>query len=279
MKMRPSNVLRKLRAGQIVHTFKLNLDSARTCELAASTGFDCIWTDMEHTATDLSLLEKQIWAAKCHDTDVVVRVARGSYSDYIYPLELDAAGIMVPHIMSLEDARQVVTMTRFQPLGRRALDGGNADGTYCNIALANYLEQANSQRFVVVQIEDPEPLNDLEAIASLEGIDIIFFGPGDFSNCIGAPGDFNHPFVLETRRRIADVCAKYGKFAGTVGSPDNFQELVSLGYRFINLGSDVVGLNNYCRNLLGTFERTISGEPTSPSAPPSSSGYPRRNRA
>ncbi len=67
-------------------------------------------------------------AAKVFDVDAIVRVPRGSYSDMIRPLELDAAGIMVPHVMSAEDARQVVRWTRFAPVGLRPLDGGNADG-------------------------------------------------------------------------------------------------------------------------------------------------------
>jgi len=127
-------------------------------------------------------------AAKVHDTDVMVRVARGSYSDHVKPLELDAAGIMVPHVMSLADARRVVSMTRFHPIGRRPVDGGNADGSYCAVDSLTYFREANRERFVCVQIEDPEPLDDLDAIAALDGIDMLFFGPADFSQGIGAPG-------------------------------------------------------------------------------------------
>lgn len=255
MQMRPSRVLQKLRAGQVVNCFKLNLACARAAELAAATGFDCIWTDLEHTANDWDVVEKQILAAKTRNSDVIVRVTRGGYSDYIKPLELDAAGIMVPHIMNLEDAKQIVKMTRFHPIGRRPVDGGNADGIYCNVPFVEYLQQANDQRFVAIQIEDPEPLQDLEAIARLEGIDIIFFGPGDFSHSIGHPGESNHPLVKDTRKRVAEVCVKYGKFAGTIGSPENLDELIDMGYRFINIGADVIGLNDYCKNLMMEFGR------------------------
>lgn len=254
MHLRPSRVLGKLRAGQAVSVFKLNLSCARTAELAAAAGFDCIWSDLEHTANDWDVVEKQIWAAKTQDADVVVRVSRGGYSDYIRPLELDAAGIMVPHIMSLEDARQVVRITRFHPVGRRPIDGGNADGIYCNIPTADYVRQINEQRFLAIQIEDPEPLDDLEEIGRLRGIDIIFFGPGDFSHAIGAPGDLDHPRVIDTRRRVAEVCLANGKYAGTVGSPDTLDELIDMGYRFINIGADVLALNGYCRRLIDIFE-------------------------
>jgi 4-hydroxy-2-oxoheptanedioate aldolase len=254
MHIRPSRVLQRLRAGGAVNCFKLNLSCARAAEIAAALGFDCIWTDMEHTATQWSDVEKQIMAAKAHDTDVMVRVPRGSYSDYIKPLELDAAGIMVPHCMSLADAQLIVRTTRFHPVGRRPVDGGNADGVYCNVPFVEYIQQANEQRFVAIQIEDPEPLDELDKIADLDGIDMIFFGPGDFSHGIGRPGEMDHPRVQEVRKRVAEVALAHGKFAGTVGNPDNIQELLDMGYRFINMGADVIGLNGYCRELVAEFE-------------------------
>ena len=152
LSMRPSRVLAKLRAGGVAHSFKLNLSDARAVEIAAMAGFDCLWLDMEHVANDYAAIEHGIWAAKSRDTDVLVRVPRGSYSDLVRPLELDAAGIMVPHVMSLADAQNVVRMTRFHPVGRRPVDGGNADGAYCGVAFNDYLRQANEQRMVIVQI-------------------------------------------------------------------------------------------------------------------------------
>jgi len=260
MKMRASCVLKKLRAGEIVSCFKLNLSCGRAAEIAAMSEFDCLWLDMEHVPSDWSVIEKQIWAAKTRDVDVMVRVSRGGYSDYIKPLELDASGIMVPHIMSLADAKNVVKMVRFHPVGRRPVDGGNADGAYCKIDFIEYLKQANEQRFVAVQIEDPEPLDDLEAIASLEGIDMIFFGPADFSHGIGAPGKWNCTKLVETRRRIAEVCIAHGKVAGTVSSIENLDKIASMGYRFISVGADVAGLGQYCDKIMAEFRRALSGK-------------------
>ncbi len=221
------------------------------------TGFDCVWIDREHMAKDWSSLQMHIWAAKSNDMDVMVRVSRGSYSDYIKPLELDAAGIMVPHIMGVDDARKVVQMTRFHPIGRRPLDGGNADGGYATIDYSDYLPQANKERFIMVQIEDPEPLGDLDAIASLDGIDMLFFGPADFSQGIGAPGQWDHPKLLDARKRVSEVATKHGKFAGTAGTIDDIDELVKLGYRFINIGADVIAVGTYCKQLITDFSKKI----------------------
>lgn len=250
MRMRESKILNKLRSGEIATCIKINLADARVSELAAIAGFDSVWIDQEHIGQDWSVVEANIWAAKAHDADTIVRVSRGGYSDYVRPLELDAAGIMVPHVMNLADAKKVIRITRFHPVGRRPIDGGNADGAYTALNFNDYLEQANTQRLVILQIEDPEPLPELDAIAALDGFDMLFFGPGDFSQGIGAPGQWDHPEIENTRRRIAAVAGKYGKFAGTVGSPANLQALISMGYQFISVGADVVGLHQYFSGLL-----------------------------
>lgn len=253
MTMRPSRVLKKLRNGGVASCFKINLADARSAEIAAMAGFDCLWTGMEHIPNDFSGIQSQILAAKVHDVDTLCRVPRGCYSDYIRPLEMDAAGIMVPHIMSLEDAKDVVRMTRFHPVGRRAADGGNADAAYCRVPFTDYLEQANRERFVILQIEDPEPMAELEAIADVPGYDILLFGPGDFSVSIGAPGQMDHPDLVRARRQIAKTARKYGKFAGTVGGPAQHDELVDMGYTFLSLGADVVGLGQYCEDIAKAF--------------------------
>jgi 4-hydroxy-2-oxoheptanedioate aldolase len=255
IKMRPSRVLEKLRAGEMVSCIKMNLSDSRAFEIAAMSGVDCLWSDMEHVPNDWSAIEKQILAAKSRNVDIMCRVSRGGYSDYIKPFEMDCTGIMVPHIMSVEDARNIVRMTRFHPVGRRPLDGGNADGAYCNIDMMEYIKEANEQRFVVVQIEDPEALDDLEAIASLEGIDMLFFGPGDFSQGIGAPGQWDHPKIMETYKRVAEVANAHGKFAGVPGGPDEIDELYKMGYRFVSLGADVVALGQYCFDLVDRFNK------------------------
>lgn len=261
--MRESRVLKKLRSGGNVSCIKINFASAQVSELAAMAGFDCIWVDQEHIGLDWSVLNSQIWSAKAHQTDIMVRVPRGSYSDLVRPLEMDATGIMVPHVMSLEDARNIVGMTRFHPLGRRAIDGGNADGSYTNTNFDEYLSRANTERFVVLQIEDPEPLEELDAIAALDGFDMLFFGPGDFSQGIGAPGDWNHPRLLEARKRVAETARKHGKFAGTTGSIDKLDEFLGMGYQFVSVGADVVGLSQYFLGLTDRFHKTGAGERTS----------------
>lgn len=248
--MRESRVMRKLREGQVAFAFKINLADIRVVDIAARlTGMDCLWTDMEHVPNDYSMIEKQIMTAKAYDLDMIVRVSKGSYSDMIKPLEMDATGIMVPHVMSLKEAKEIVYYTKFQPIGRRPLDGGNADGIYCNLSADEYTQQANKQRFNILQIEDHEPLDELEDIITLPGVDIIFFGPGDFSHSLGWPLQLDHPKLIETQKRIGELAMKHGKYAGTVGSVDTVEALIDQGFRLISIGADVIGINQYCNEL------------------------------
>lgn len=251
--MYKSKTLAKLRAGGVALCTKINLADARAVEICAQAGFDCVWLDMEHVPNDITTIERQTLAARAENADSLVRVMRGPYSNYIRPLELGATGIMVPHIMSAQDAREVARMTRFHPIGRRPMDGGNSDGAYTALDLNEYMHIANSERMVIVQIEDFEAMDELDAIAEVEGIDMLFFGPGDFSHSLGIPGNFDDSRLLDARARIAEVARSSGKFAGTVGGLGNAAELMALGYNFISVGADVVALVNYYKGIIEGF--------------------------
>jgi 4-hydroxy-2-oxoheptanedioate aldolase len=243
--MRKSRVLAKLRAGRTAVCVKANLADPRVVELMAMVGFDCIWLCKEHVPTDWDTLENQVRAARLHDADTLVRVARGSYSDYVLPLEADATGIMVPHVMNADEARAVVRMTRFMPVGRRPIDGGNVDGRFCLTPAREYIEHANREKFVMVQIEDPEALEQADAICAVPGIDVVFFGPGDFSHAIGRIGETGHPEVVRARRAVAEACARHGRWAGTPASPATIGDLQREGYRFFSVGADVIAVSEY----------------------------------
>ena len=85
---------------------------------------------------------------------------------------------------------------------------------------------------------------------------MLFFGPADFSQGIGTPGNWNNPKLIKTRELIAKVAHKHGKFPANTGSIDKLDELIDMGYRFINIGADVVGLSNYFKNLTKRFNES-----------------------
>ncbi|RYE03780.1 MAG: aldolase, partial [Sphingobacteriaceae bacterium] len=104
--------------------------------------------------------------------------------------------------------------------------------------------------------EDVEAMDELEDIARLDGFDMLFFGPGDFSQSIGAPGDWNNPILLDARKKVAEVARKHGKFAATTGGIGMLEEFKNMGYQLINVGADVVGMSAYCNGLISTFNQS-----------------------
>lgn len=256
--LKKSVILKKLRNNQLVNCLKLNVSNQAAFEIAAMSGIDSTWVCKEHTASDWELIERQSVVAKLYDCDLIVRIEKGSYSDYIKPLELDATGIMIPHVRSGKEAEEIVKNTRFYPLGQRAWDGGNADGKYCAIGTAEYMAYSNTEKVVIVQIENPEGVEAIEEICAVEGIDIIFFGPADLSQAYGIPGQINHPKIVEARQKVAECAIRHGKFPGTVTTPDIIENVIAEGYRFLNIGADVHALRDTYAAAINRFA-AISG--------------------
>jgi 4-hydroxy-2-oxoheptanedioate aldolase len=186
--------------------------------------------------------------------DTIVRVEKGSYSDYVKPFEADATAIMVPHVKTAEEARHIVEMTRFHPLGRRAVDGGNVDGRYCQIPTTDYMAHSNSERLLIFQIESPEALENVEAIAAVPGYEVLLFGPGDFSHLIGKAGQLDAPEVVAARKRVAAAAKKHGKHMMAPGMIAPRPVLEAEGFRIFTLGADVLGLGEYFKARLAAFD-------------------------
>lgn len=264
MKTRPSRVLKLLSEGRLPTTLKINLSDPRVIEIAGLTGVDSVWLCNEHVPNDWTGLENQIRAARVHDMDTIVRVTRGSYSDYIKPFEADATGIMVPHVSSADEARQIVEWVRFHPVGKRAMDGGNTDGQFCLLPTDEYMRHTNAERIVILQIESPEALENVEAIAAVPGFNGLLFGPGDFSHRIGKAGQLDAPEVVDARRRVAAAAVRHGKFAMTAGLIAPFPTLFEEGYRLFGVGADVVALTSYVKQRLELIQSHVQALPTNP---------------
>lgn len=253
MPLRTSRVLERLRSNESPCSIKINLSDPRIIELAGIAGIDAVWLCNEHVPNDWLNLENQIRAAKLYNMDTIVRVEKGSYSGYVKPFEADATGIMVPHVTTADEARQVVEWSRFHPLGRRAIDGGNADAQFCQVPLSEYIEHSNAQRFIVLQIESPEAVANVEEIAAIDGYEVLLFGPGDFSHLIGHAGRIDRPEVVEARRAVAAAAKRHGKFAMSAGLFGCRDQLENEGYRFFNIGADVIGLGGYFQKAKTDF--------------------------
>ena len=250
MTQKNSPMIEKLRRDELVVSTKLNISDPVIAELAAYAGFDAIWVDMEHTPTDYQEIKNAFYAAKARGAETIVRTTRGAYSNLTRALEFDAAAIMVPHVMSKKDAEEVAYYTKFHPIGRRPIDGGNGDGMYCLMGTEDYIKYSNEQKLTIIQIEDIEAYEEIEEIAAVPGIDMLFFGPADFSHSLGMPTNIANEKTMEAKRRVAEVARRHGKLAGTVGGVGNMRELYDMGYRLINLGADVIALGAYFTDIM-----------------------------
>ncbi len=257
--MRRSRVLREVREGRQARCLKLNILHPAVVELAGLAGASSVWICNEHVPADWSAMEHCIRAAKIHDMDTIVRVSKGSYSDYVKPFEADASGIMVPHVESAEEARKIVEMCRFLPLGKRALDGGNVDGGFCRIPPQEYMEASNREKFLILQIESPEGAAAVEEIAAVPGFDFLLFGPGDFSHRIGDAGNIQNPQVLEARRRVEEAARRHGRWLFGVAPGGTPADQMARGYVLVNVGADVVSLGKAFRECLAEPPATTGG--------------------
>src|SRR5947207_2632282 len=165
--MRPSKIKAKLARNEPVLLTTLHLTDPSLYELTSLMGFDGIWMDMEHHGYGLETALTLMRAARVGGADIMVRPAKGEFMRLGRMLEAGAQGILYPRCDDAAEARQVVTWSKFAPLGKRGFDGGNPDMPYCSMPLAEYINAGNEQTFVVIQIQEANALTRARAIAEV----------------------------------------------------------------------------------------------------------------
>jgi 4-hydroxy-2-oxoheptanedioate aldolase len=169
-------------------------------------------------------------------------------------LEAGAQGIMYPRCDNAEEAREVVRWAKFGPQGQRGFDSGNADNPYCFVPPTEYIEQANNETFVIIQLESPEALEQADEIAHVDGIDALVIGPADFSILAGVPGQFHHPKIDEALQRIAVAAEAAGIHWGCPGvDATRTAELMDRGARVFYSGSDMLMVKQGLEELQRDF--------------------------
>jgi 4-hydroxy-2-oxoheptanedioate aldolase len=243
--MRPSKVKAKLMRGEPVLMTALAFLDPSLFEMTSLMGFDGIWLDVEHRAHSVETAASLMRAARVGTADVMARPAKGEFMRLGRLLEAGAQGIMYPRCDNADEAREVVTWSKFAPLGRRGMDGANSDAPFCSMPVERYVREANAQTFVVVQIEDPAALEHVDAIAAVEGVDVVFLGPADFTVLSGIPGQFDHPSVENAIDRVAGATKSAGKAWGMpCGSAEHARRLLDRGARFLAHGADILMVKN-----------------------------------
>lgn len=265
--MRHSVVKSKLARNEPVLLTQLHLNDPSLFELAGLMGFDGIWMDLEHHTYSVQTAAAMMRAARVGSTDILARAAKGEFMRFSRLLEAGAQGIMYPRCDDAAEAREVVKWAKFAPVGKRGFDGGNPDMPYCTMSMADYVKAANEQTFIVIQLEEQHAVDNARAIAEVEGVDVIFFGPGDFSVLTGIPGQFDHPILLKTLEKVAEAARKAGKHWGTPGgSVEHTRRLLNMGAKLICYGADILMIRDGFTRIqqefapLGfTFQNRLNG--------------------
>jgi 4-hydroxy-2-oxoheptanedioate aldolase len=252
--MRTSRVKAKLKRGEPVLVTTLHFNEPAVYEMISLMGFDAIWLDLEHHNHSVESAGNLMRAARVGSSDLIVRPAKGEFMRMGRILECGAQGIMYPRCDDAREAQQVIRWSKFAPLGTRGIDWANPDVPYMSLPITDYLGLANRETFVVIQIESREALEHADAIAAVEGVDVLMLGPGDFSILAGVPCQYDHELVQNAWKRLGAAAAKHGKhWGGPAFSPQHARQLLDLGARFICHSADVVLLKAAFEKLQDDF--------------------------
>jgi 4-hydroxy-2-oxoheptanedioate aldolase len=253
--MRTSRIKAKLAKNAPVLLTTLHLGDPALFELTSLLGFDGIWLDLEHRDFSVETAAGFARAARVGSSDIMIRPAKGEFMRLGRVLELGAQGIMYPRCDNADEARQVVRWAKFFPQGERGIDSAGADNPYCLMPLPEYLQAANEQTFVVIQIEDPRALEHADAIAAVSGVDVLFLGPGDFSILSGIAGQWDHARIQDAMQRVAAAAKRAGKHWGMpIFSIEHAQQVMELGGRFLCHGCDLLMVKAGLEEMQQKFE-------------------------
>jgi 2-keto-3-deoxy-L-rhamnonate aldolase RhmA len=219
-----------------VGTF-VNLGSVLAAETCALAGFDWLVVDLEHGAGGEDELVGQVLAAGIHQVPVVVRVESAERIRSGRVLDLGAAGVMFPRLDSAAEVAQAVRHLRYPPEGDRGVATYNRA---CAFGMRpDAVETANDRVVGIVQIETAGALEEVEAIADIPGVDVLFVGPVDLSHALGVPGRFDAPEFRAALAAVVQAAQSAGISAGIL-APDRDRALacVEAGFTFLAIASD-----------------------------------------
>jgi 2-dehydro-3-deoxyglucarate aldolase/4-hydroxy-2-oxoheptanedioate aldolase len=222
-------------------------------------GFDGFWFDQEHCGLTYKEMEVAALAARANGFDCIVRLAPSGYSVVTQSYEAGFGGVMAARIESLAQAEQFVDWAKFAPRGSRGMNTSGRDAHYTHIQQKEFAEKANREHFVAIQIEMLGALNDVDAIAAIDGVDLLFVGPADLSQSLGVQGERNHPKVWEGMEAVAKACKKHGKHWGVVPvDPAYAERCYDLGCRMITFGNDILALKTGIATLKNNYTKLFS---------------------
>lgn len=227
-------------------------------EVTAAAGVDFICIDWEHAQIGRERIEDLVRAADLHGVPAMVRVPGHAPESIAAALDAGAAGILVPRVSTAEQARAAVQATRYPPMGARGVGPGRA-AAY-GYRIPDYLAAANNSLLLAVQVETAEGLANIDAIAAVDGIDVIFIGPGDLSVSIDAMGPAGAKKLNAAIETIAKAAIHAGRTVGIFRpSPDDIGKWIQSSIRFFILASDTMFLGAAVAAEVGAAKKKAAG--------------------
>lgn len=240
-----------LAAGYPVGTFAMSA-SPLVAEALGCAGFDWAVVDMEHTPLDLDGVLRMLQAVAGTPMLPITRVPWNEPVMVKRVLDVGAQTLMFPFVENADEARRAVAACKYAPHGMRgmaAMSRGSRFGT-----APDYFKVVNDAISVVVQIETPQALRQIDAIAGVAGVDSIFLGPGDLSGAMGFAGNPMHPDVVAAMTKAARQCHALGKPVGSVaGTSEAVAVYREAGIDYIGCASDLGLMMRQCAGVLSAI--------------------------
>jgi 4-hydroxy-2-oxoheptanedioate aldolase len=227
-----------LAAGRLQIGLWSSLASNIAAEIVSDSGFDWILLDTEHSPNEIPGLLSQLQAVSRGTASPIVRAAWNDPVLIKRILDLGVQSVLLPFVENADEARRAVAATRYPPAGIRGTAGSARASRYGRVT--DYLKKANSEICVLVQVETRAALDQIEAIATVDGIDGVFIGPSDLAASLGHIGDQQHPEAQKAYEEAVRRLAKVGKPAGILTpNEDEARRYIGWGYKFVAVGADV----------------------------------------
>lgn len=255
MTVRSTFAARLRQSNPLVGTFQ-KLPSHQVVELIGRSGLDFVVLDNEHAPFDHSQIDASVLASHAADIPLLVRIRSAEASAILSALDMGATGIFVPHVVSGEMAARIMSSALYRG-GGRGFSPSTRAGGYGARGVDAYLDEADREVAVVLQIEDRSALDNLDAIAGIKGVAGLFVGRADLAVSLGV--DWNDPAIDAATIAVAQAAARYGIAAGSyLADATRVAELHAWGISFFVIGSDQGSLKAAMVSSASSFKSATS---------------------
>ena len=222
----------------------VGLRQSRTVDIGkimATSGYDWLFIDMEHNSMDIDIASQISVAAQDAGITPIVRVPDFAHHHATRVLDCGAMGVVFPHVENADIAKKLVSYCLYPPKGHRSMTGVLPQLDFKQHAIAEVASTINENMLIVIMLESPEAIENVDSIAAIDGVDVILIGTNDLCMEMGVPGDYSNPKVKDAYRKVIEACKKYGKTPGMGGvyNEELMSEYIKMGMKFILSGSDL----------------------------------------